>query len=165
MSAKFRSFGVDLFPFLAVAVMAAAVLIVALVANVITVLGSPDHIRIMSIIRSPGAGGAVGEAKQPSPVDVYRDHLVLYPNAVVVAVRDMDRGGDAFGRLLDDVTAQKDRRYILLMAHPGSATIVNLLKKRIRARGVDVGCELYEAGHPADFERLAEAAGREQAVR
>ena len=165
MSAKFRSFGVDLFPFLAVVVMAAAVLVVALVANLFTILGSPDHIRITSILRSTGAGAAAGEAKQPSAVDVYRDHLVIYPDEVIVAVRDMDREGDAFGRLLDDVSAAKDSRYILLMARPGSAAVVNLLKKRIRARGVDVGCELYEAGRPAEFERVAGAAGGKRVVR
>ena len=165
MSAKFRSFGVDLFPFLAVVVMAAAVLIAALLANLFTVLGSPEHMRITSIIRSSGEGTPAGESKQPSLVDVYRDHLVIYPEDVVVAVRDMDRGGDAFARLLDDVSADKDSRYILLMARPGSAAVVNLLKKRIRARGVDVGCELYEAGRPAEFERAGGTTGRKQAVR
>ena len=164
MSARFRSFGLDLFPFLGVVLMVAAVLIVALVANLLTVLGSADHIRITSIIRSSGAG-AGGKAKQPSQVDVYRDHLVIYPDGVIVAVRDMGREGDAFRRLLDDVSAEKDSRYVLLMARPGSATVVNLLKKRIRARGVDVGCELYQAGRPAEFERVAGTASRKQAVR
>ena len=165
MSAKFRSFGLDLFPFLGVVLMAAAVLIVALVSNLLTVLESPDHIRITSIIHSSGAGAPAGEAKQPSRVEVYRDHLVIYPDEVIVAVRDMDGEGDAFRRLLDEVSAEKDSRYILLMARPGSATVVNLLKKRIRARGVDVGCELYEAGRPAEFERVAGTTGRKQAVR
>ena len=48
---------------------------------------------------------------------------------------------------------------------PGSAAVVNILKKRIRARGVDVGCELYEAGRPAEFERVAGAAGGKRVVR
>jgi len=165
VSVKFRSFGVDLFPFLAVALMAAAILIVALVANLMTVLGSPEHIRITSTIRSTGAGASAGAAKEPSRVDVYRDHLVIYPDQVIVAVRDMDREGAAFGRLLDEVTAEKNSRYILLMARPGSATIVNLLKKRIRARGVDVGCELVDAGRAAEFERVVGTADQKRNVR
>jgi hypothetical protein len=165
MSARFRSFGLDLFPFLGVVLMAAGVLIVALVSNLLAVLESPDHVRITSIIRSSGVGAQAGEAKQPSRVEVYRDHLVIYPDEVVVAVRDLDREGDAFKKLLDDVSAEKESRYILLMARPGSATVVNLLKKRIRACGVDVGCELYEAGRPAEFERVAGAAGGKQAMR
>jgi hypothetical protein len=165
MPAKFRPFGVDLFPFLAVVVMAAAVLVVALVANLLTVLGSADHIRITSTLRSPGSGTQAGAAKQPTRVDVFRDHIVIYPDEVIVAARDMDRDGDALGRLLDDVEADKDKRYILLMARPGSADVVNLLKKKIRLRGVDVGCELYDAGRPAEFERAAGTSSRKQAVR
>jgi hypothetical protein len=164
MSAKFRSFGVDLFPFLGVALMAAAVLITAFLANLVTVLGNPGNVRITSIIRTSGPGAVAGEAKQPTRMDVYRDHVVIYPDGVVVAVRDLDRGDDAFGRLLKDVSAEKDSRYILLMARPGSATVVNLLKKKIRTRGVDVGCELYEAVLPADLDQAAGAATQKQAV-
>lgn len=145
MSAKFRSFGLDLFPFLGIVLMAAAVLIVAFLADLVSVMGSPDNVRITSVIRSTAPGAAAGEAKQPSRIDVYRDRLVIQPDGAVVSARDVDRGGDAFSRLLGDVAADKDSRYILLMAQPGSATLVNLLKKKIRARGVDVGCELCEA--------------------
>lgn len=165
MSVTFRSFRLDLFPFLAVVLMAAAILIVALVANLLTVLGSPEHLRITSIVRSTGTGASAGAAKLPSRVDVYRDHLVIHPDEVIVAVRDMDREGEAFGRLLDEVSAEKDDRYILLMARPGSATVVNLLKKKIRACGVDVGCELVEAGRVSEFEHAAGAADRNRTVR
>lgn len=172
-----RAFVQDLSSFMCIILMMIGVMIIMLVVNVVIIISNPENIQITSIVRSgmyAGEGGSedtIGhsppfpfgnKAKEPSYVDVQRDHLVVYPGQEVVALRDLERSGNAFERLLNMIQTNSAVEYVVLLARPGTATVVHRLKKAIRDRGIDIGCELYEANRPVEYDRAAKSSGRTQ---
>ncbi len=169
-----RAFSQDLSSFMCIILMLIGVMVIMLITNTVVIVSNPENIRITSIIQSSGmyTGDAKGDdasqppfpfgnkVKDPSYVDVHPDHLVIYPGAEVVSLRDLERKGNALERLLNTVQTNREMEYVVLLARPGTATIVHRLKKVIRDRDIDLGCELYEATRPVEFERAAKASGR-----
>jgi hypothetical protein len=171
-----RGFSQDLSSFMCIILMLIGVMVIMLITNTVVIVSNPENIRITSIIQSSGEyleGGKGEDAgappfpfgnkeKEPSYVDVHPDHLVIYPGAEIVALRDLERKGNALERLLNIVQTNRNVEYVVLLARPGTATIVHRLKKVIRDRDIDLGCELYEAARPVEFDRAAKASGRSQ---
>ena len=170
---KSKGFNQDLSSFMCVILMVIGIMCIVLITNVVMIISNPENIRITSIIQSAGAWGE-GETdlagnqpfpfgnkdKEPIYVDVEKDHLVLYPEQDVVALRDLETPGNPFEKLLDYAQENKDEEYIVLLARPGTARLVHRIKKVIRARDIDLGFELYEADRPIEYERAAKASGR-----
>lgn len=138
-----------------------------LIVNTLIIVMNPDNIQITSVVQSAGSfkeGGedeGMGKAppfpfgnktKEPMYVDVQRDHLVLYPGSEVVPLRDLERKGNALERMLNTVQTNAATEYVVLLARPGTALVINRLKKAIRDRGIDIGCELYEADRKVNYD-------------
>lgn len=163
----------DLSSFMCIVLMVIGVMFIVLIVNVVLIISNPENIRITSLIQSPGAwtpGQQELVAAQPFPfgnrqkepvyVDVQKDHLVLYPSAEVVSIRDLERPGNAFERLLADVESKKNEEYVVLLARPGTASVFHRLKKAVLDRGIDLGWELFEADRPVEYDKAARASGR-----
>lgn len=171
--ARRREFSQDLSSFMCIILMVIGVMVIVLITNVVMIISNPENIRITSLVQSAGAWGQ-GEAemvgtqpfpfgnrsKEPVYVDVRRDHLVLYPGKEVVSFRDLERPGNAFERLLNDIQAKHEEEYVVLLARPKTATVFHRLKKLILDRGVDLGWELFEEDRDVEYERAARTSGR-----
>jgi len=152
------SFGQDLSAFLPIILMLIGILTLILISNVTAIVSNPQNIRITSILATedPNAMPSpnfANRTKTPSYVDVHRDRLIIYPEESVVAVPDLEQPDNPLERLLRRVQAHKSREYVILLIRPGSAIVVNRLKQIVRDRGIDLGCELYEADRPVEYER------------
>jgi hypothetical protein len=172
--AKGRAFVQDLSSFMCIILMLIGVMIIMLVANTVVIISNPENIQITSVIQSSGMymGDGAGDqstsppfpfgnkSKEPSYVDVQRDHLVLYPSAEVVPLRDLERKGNGLERMLNQIQTNAATEYVVLLARPGTATVIHRLKKTIRDRGIDIGCELYEADRLVEYDRAAKSSGR-----
>lgn len=168
-----RAFSQDLSSFMCIILMLIGVLVIMLISNVMTIISNPENIRITSLFQAgdyAGSGGGSGEstspfpygnkAKEPSYIDVHRNRVVVYPGAEVVSLQDLETPGNAFEGLLAAVEENKENDYIILLARPGTALIINRLKKVIRDRGIDLGFELYEADRVVEYDRAAKASGK-----
>ena len=173
---KRRGFSQDMSSFMCIILMMIGMLVIVLIVNVVTIVSNPENIRITSIIQSSGnyaEGSTDGSGQPPFPfgnktkeplyVDVHRDHLVLYPGAEVVPLRDLEREGNGFEKMLGMVSTNRELEYIVLLARPGSALVVHRLKKVVRDSGVDLGFELYEGDRTVEYDRAAKASGRTSA--
>ena len=173
MGKKSRGFNQDLSSFMCIILMMIGLLVIVLIINVMTIVSNPENIRITSIIQSSGqyADGSKDGAstppfpfgnknKEPLYVDVHRDHLVLYPGAEVVPLRDLERQGNGFEVMLGVISTNRETEYLVLLAWPGTASVVHRLKKVVRDSGVDLGFELYEADRVVEYDRAAKASGR-----
>ena len=173
MAKKSRGFSQDMSSFMCIILMMIGMLVIVLIVNVVTIISNPENIRITSIIQSSGQysdGARDGSGQPPFPfgnkskeplyVDVYRDHLVLYPGAEVVPLRDLERPGNGFETMLAGIATNRETEYMVLLARPGAASVVHRLKKVVRDSGVDLGFELYEADRVVEYDRAAKASGR-----
>ncbi|MFH0880154.1 MAG: hypothetical protein V2A34_10620 [Lentisphaerota bacterium] len=167
-----RGIQTDFSSFMCIILMLIGVLMLIMIINVLTIIANPENIKITSIITSSIYTKERGEEegmspfpfgnkqKNPAYVDVYRDHMVIYPGDEVVTLRDLELEGNAFERLLIDVDSRKTEEYIVLLARPRSANIVRRLRKVIRDRDIDVGVELFETDREVSYEKAMRASGR-----
>lgn len=173
MARQKRGMSQDLSSFMCIILMVIGVMCIILIVNVVLIISNPENIRITSLIQSASAwmGGQTelgggqpfpfgNRAKEPSYIDVQKDHLVLYPGEEVVSLRDLERPGNAFEQLLNAIESRKDQEYVVLLARPGTAQVFHRLKKLVLDRGIDLGWELFEEGRPVEYERAAKASGK-----
>lgn len=154
----------DLSSFMCITLMLIGCLVTILVSNIMIVSANPDNISVTTVIRAHGfvdgteEGSAAdlfpygNRSKEPKYIDVYRDHLVIYPGGEVMTIRDLESEGNAFERLIAAVEPEKELQYIVLLVRPRSSIVARKLKKSIKDRGIDIGYELYEEGRPILYE-------------
>jgi hypothetical protein len=155
----------DLSSFMCIVLMLTGALVTILITNIMIISANPENISVTTVIRAHGFvdGQLQGSAsdlfpygnrtKEPSYVDVHRDHLVIYPGEEVLSLADLESEGNAFEKLLKKVQPASDKEYIVLLVRPRSAIVARRLKKAIRDRGIDIGYELYEENRPVDYEQ------------
>jgi hypothetical protein len=174
MARQKRAISQDLSSFMCIILMVIGVMIIILIVNVVLIISNPENIRITSLIQSAGAwnpgqepelGGGQpfpfgNRSKEPVYVDVQKEYLVLYPSQEIVSLRDLERTGNAFESLLNDVEGKKEQEYVILLARPGTAPVFHRLKRLVLDRGIDLGWELFEADRPVEYERAAKASGK-----
>ena len=154
----------DLSSFMCITLMLIGCLVTILVSNIMIVSANPDNISVTTVIRAHGFvdGSEEGSAadlfpygnrtKEPLYIDVYRDHLVIYPKAEVMTIRDLEQEGNPFEKMITAVEVEREKQYIVLLVRPRSSIVARRLKKSIRDRGIDIGYELYEEGRPIQYE-------------
>ena len=154
----------DLSSFMCITLMLIGCLVTILVSNIMIVSANPDNISVTTVIRAHGfvdgteEGSAAdlfpygNRSKEPKYIDVYRDHLVIYPGGEVMTIRDLESEGNAFERLIAAIEPEKELQYIVLLVRPRSSIVARKLKKSIKDRGIDIGYELYEEGRPILYE-------------
>lgn len=154
----------DLFAFMSILVMTIGALVMLLVSNTLIIVSNPENTQITSIITSSlyveDGTGTEGDApfpqgnklKEPAYIDVHRDRVIIYPGEEVVPIRDLEREGNAFDQLLDEVYDKRQDEYIILLVRPRSAQVATHLRNVIRDRNIDVGFELFETGRPVNYE-------------
>lgn len=161
-----KSAQLDLSSFMCVILMLIGVLMIMLISNVITIISNPENVQISALIK--GALYAEEDRKDedselmlvpkfqnkmktPTYLDVYGDHIIIYPEGQVVHAVDLERPGNPFERVLNDVAEAKNERYLILLARPHSARLLRRLRTAIKDREVDLGFELYEEGRVVDI--------------
>jgi len=170
-----RGFNQDFSSFMSIILMVIGVLVIVLITNVVMIVSNPENIRITSLVQSVGAYGDEGsevagshpfplgnKVKEPNYVDVQRDHLVIYPDKEIVSFRDLEKPGNPFERLLNDLQKKRDEEYLILLVRPGTAKVLYRLKKIVGDRGIDLGFELWEADRDVDaaYMHAAKASGK-----
>ena len=156
----------DLSSFMAVILMFIGILMIMLVSNVLTIVSNPENFQISTMMPSgmyedgveagSGLPRFANKEKEPVYVDVYPNRMIIYPEQEIVLKTDLQKPGNAFEKLLQKVGEAPDEEYVILLARPGSAKNVSLLRRTIRDRGIDVGVELFEAGRPVTIEKAAD---------
>lgn len=160
----------DFSSFMCVILMLIGVLMILLISNVVTIISNPENVQISAVVHNAMYDENKGpndqdttlvpkfnnKSKEPTYIDVYRDRLVLYPDESVVPAGQIIQPGNRFEQVLKKVAAKKDREYIILLARPGSASMVRRLRRAIHDKQVDVGFELYEANRPVDLKSAGE---------
>jgi hypothetical protein len=84
--------------------------------------------------------------QNPVYIDVENDRLTIHPEKTVILKEDVRLPDGEFAAFLDRVEAVRESDYIVLLLRPGSAVFQRDLRNQIRARGIDVGFEPWEAG-------------------
>lgn len=160
----------DFSSFMCVILMLIGVLMILLISNVVTIISNPENVQISAVVHSAMYDDNKGpneqdttwvpkfnnKSKEPTYIDVYRDRLVLYPDKSVVPAGEIIQPGNRFEQVLKKVAAKKEREYIILLARPGSASVVRRLRQAIRDKQVDVGFELYEADRLVELKSAGE---------
>jgi len=99
-------------------------------------------------------------AKEPTYLDVRREKVVIHPNNIIVEQRDLfvSKRATKKGELNYDFTPDGDLdrltrniqenatgEYVVMLVRPGAADISKRISDLLRARGIDVGRELYSS--------------------
>lgn len=166
MERKSQAAKMDLSAFMAILIMTIGALIILLVSNTLIILSNPEQTVITSVVRSAiwMDGGTESEGGEPFPfgnvlkepayIDVYADRIIIYPGDEVLPIRDLERPGNAFEQLLDQIGRRRDSEYIVLLIRPGSVSVSRHLQRAIEDRGIDMGWELFEMGRSVDYDRV-----------
>ena len=161
----------DLSSFMAVLIMTIGCLVVLLVSNVIIIISNPENTSISTVVRAAieaDGDDKLGSTtpfpygnrlKEPTYVDIFEDRLIIYPGEEIVPIPDLEREGNAFERLVDRVENNHATSYIVFLVRPRAALVVRRLKKMVKARGIDIGYELFEEGRDVEFEARRETIG------
>ena len=159
----------DLSSFMSVLIMTIGCLVVLLVSNVIIIISNPENTSISTVVRA--AVEAVGDdnlsattpfpygnrLKEPTYVDVYKDRLIIYPGEEIVPLPDLEREGNAFELLVNQIENNNSREYVVFLVRPHAALVVRRLKKMVKVKGIDVGFELFEQNREVEFEARRDA--------
>ncbi|MEM7393310.1 MAG: hypothetical protein AAF492_13280 [Verrucomicrobiota bacterium] len=149
---------------MAVLIMTIGCLVVLLVSNVIIIISNPENTSISTVVRAAveaDGDDKLGAAtpfpygnrlKEPTYVDVFEDRLIIYPGEEIVPLPDLDREGNAFERLINQVADNNSREYIIFLVRPKAAVVVRRLKKTVKERDIDIGYELFEENREVEFE-------------
>lgn len=156
----------DLQSFMSIILMTIGCLVIVLVINTLVIVSNPDMISITTVIHAalyedgreveksgtPFPNG--NKTKEPFYIDVHRDRLILYPGEEVVPLADLQREENAFERFVANVAEHAKTEYVVLLVRPRTANVARRLKKVIKANGLDIGYELFEAGRKVNYVRV-----------
>ena len=150
----------DLSSFMCILIMTIGCLTILLVANTLIIASNPDNLQITSIFDASGEdGGSVmkfgNKTKDPSYVDVTPTNVVVYPGGLSVDAGAVDEPNNAFDQLLDSISTNRAKEYVVLILRPGSALFSRQLRKMILKREIDVGIELYETDQKILYKKAA----------
>lgn len=170
----------DFSSFMCIILMLTGALVTIMIANVIIISANPDNIQITSIMpQSPiGDGGGTGEAemekdafgntmKSPWYVDVWRDHLTIYPDPPSgnghVDLHELEDKDNTFETFLNYVEGRKNTEYVVLIVRPWASSVARQLKKAVVDRGLDIGMDLMDGTSEIKLRNVAEENKKEGA--
>jgi hypothetical protein len=162
----------DFSSFMCIILMLTGALVTIMIANVVIISANPDNIQITSIMpeTSIGDGGGAGEAdikdafgntmKSPWYIDVWRDHLVIYPDPPSgsghIEIHDLEEKDNPFEAFLNHVEPRRETEYVVLIVRPWASSVARQLKKAIVDRGLDIGMDLMDGTTPIKLRNVAE---------
>ena len=128
------------------------ILVIIMVSQALIVVVTPDKHKVQAIQTSnvdglPQDNGFPdgNDFKEPSYIDVHREHIVIYPGKVKVTKRQLDnkRVVNDFDRKVKFISENKDAEYVVFLVRPHAATLARRLRKRVlESSFIDVGTEL-----------------------
>jgi len=150
------------------------ILVIIMVSQALIVVVSPDSQKVQAIQTSAVDGLPEDKAfpdgnidKEPTYIDVHRDHLVIYPGKKTVTRRQLEKDGNAFERKIKALSKQRAERYVVFMVRPYAAKLARTLRKKVIEEDLlDVGTELVNSkfvfAHDSKTEELLEKELKEQ---
>ncbi len=148
------------------------ILLMVFIAQALIKINDTDNAKIVTVTPSNVDGFREDRAfpqgniqKEPTYLDVHRDSVYIHPNNIRVNQRDVfiarqpqKRGDlnydfypdgelDRLSRLIQDDAAGE---YIVMLVRPGAAKIAERIAALLKAKGIDVGRELYSTDRKVD---------------
>lgn len=137
--------GFDLFPFLSILACILGCLLLIVMAMVALSVGP---------LATEKWGFEGTSQKTPVVVEWDGAAVTIHPGKVRVpagsALANKGRNDSAFGRLLEEVALDKERRYIYVAVRPSGFGNFKQLAKLIRDRGLDIGYEPLDQRRPIE---------------
>lgn len=135
------SLGAELFPFLAVLACVIGTLILLVILVTSGLLGSR---RSITLVAESSAGRNV--ALRPHYVEVTGDGVVLHPGGETVPASSLGRQGTPLAELLRDVSANRDREYVIVALRPSGYPHFDRVRAQVEGRGIQIGYEPIDEG-------------------
>lgn len=148
------------------------ILLMVFIAQALIKINDTDNAKIVTVTPSNVDGFREDRAfpqgnivKEPTYLDVHRDSVYIHPNNIRVQQRDVfvsrqpqkrgDLNYDFFpdgelDRLTRLIQENASGEYIVMLVRPGAAKIAERMSSLLKAKGIDVGRELYSTDRKVD---------------
>jgi len=120
---------------------------------------NPLALKIVSFKLFTSIRAATRNPKVPSYIDCGPTGLVLYPGAKHVSWEDLQRPANSLERMLDDIQANADREYVIVMVRPQSVKFYRQVRNSIGKRPIDCGYDAVDADFVVDWEAALKRVG------
>ena len=97
--------------------------------------------------------------KVPSYVDCWPDRVVIYPGKRNLLWEDLRRPGNDLERLLDQIQANADDQYVIVMVRPQSVKFYRAVRDMVGKRAIDIGYDAIDADFKVDWDERRRALG------
>jgi len=101
-------------------------------------------------------GSTPNYPKEPSYIDCQSNSVTLYPGATNVTWDALQFPDNAVEKLLDQVQASNQTRYVMVMARPDSVKVFRQVCKMVSERPIDVGFDVVDADFRAEVGKSRE---------
>jgi hypothetical protein len=148
------------------------ILLMVFIAQALIKINDTDNAKIVTVTPSNVDGFREDRAfpqgniqKEPTYLDVHRDSVYIHPNNIRVQQRDVfvsrqpQKRGDLnydfypdgeLDRLTRLIQENASGEYIVMLVRPGAAKIAERMSTLLKAKGIDVGRELYSTDRKVD---------------
>ena len=135
---------VSLFPFLSVLACSIGALIIIISTQNLIAIGSSDQ-----VIETTGGH----TDKEPVYVECEAEGVLIHPAGTRVLKADLDKDDSPVGKLLDELAADRDRRYLVLLVRPSGIESFQKCLKLAQDLKIDVGKDALLSGGQVIFTR------------
>ncbi|HUU43715.1 MAG TPA: hypothetical protein VMX57_08040 [Planctomycetota bacterium] len=135
---------ISLFPFLSVLACSIGALIIIISTQNLIAIGSSDQVIDIS--------GAATD-KQPVYVECDAEGVLIHPEGTRVPKTDLEKPDSPLGKLLGELAADKDRRYLVLLVRPSGIESFQKCLKLAQDLKIDVGKDALLSGGQVIFTR------------
>lgn len=134
------SIQIELFPFLSVLACTIGTLILTIVIVSSQMLGEQQ--KEVKIVAKTEAG--VNQTKTPIYIECRQDGVLIHPQQLFVPAASISQSGSAFQQLLNRVSQNRDREYIIVALRPDGFEVFETVRTLIEQKNIDFGYEPFD---------------------
>jgi hypothetical protein len=160
---KAEKIDIDVLPYLSIMAITLNLLCLILIVTVTRIALNPEALPVMvleGLYKSEEEYDPTkGVLKVPHYVDCRPDSLVIYPGESTVSAAMLGEPGNPFERLLDRVSANSAKEYVILLVRPDSARFYREARRMISERDIDVGYDAVDSDYTINWEHQKKILG------
>jgi hypothetical protein len=84
------------------------------------------------------------QVKTPFYLECRQDGVVIYPQKTFVPAPNISQSNSSFRQLLDRVSQNRDREYIIVAVRPDGFAVFETARSLIEKEGIDLGYEPFD---------------------
>ena len=154
----YKQINIDVEPFLSIMAIVLKLVSLILVVIVMRIAVNAGGKKIVSLTKYSSTHGInASEAKEPSYIDCYVNHVVLYPSMVTNTWEDLQNPDNAVEHLLDQVQSSNTTQYVIVMARPDAVKVFRSVRKMISNHTIDVGYDVVDADFKVNWDAAVKA--------